>query len=353
MRNGRGNRGEWSEVYAALTLWTQGYFVGSTILLEEDPLRKWALKSVEVPTHLPGISLLADKGELFVVDKKTRKRWPKQYCNEVSTDLFQRIISAKKTTFTIPRKSKLYKLLKIGAGTTTRTKSDLFVSVYDPLTCNYYKRGFNVKSHLGARSTLLNASSRTNFKFRLMKTHPRSVRYIKPRACMPTDISAKALEFVGMDTQFKRNLELIDSNLPFILSWILVWYYQYGLNLSFYEVAHHLAQENPCKVENKTQYYSLKLKEFLIACGLGLSPGQAWNGSYEADGGYIVITNTGSLLAFYIIDNELKSRLGDYLLKKSYLDTPSTKRHGFGWILKEECEESAFVNLNLQIRLHF
>lgn len=352
MISGFGNKGEWSEVYAAIKLWTQGFLTGSTILLEEDSSKKWGLKDVEVPSHLPGMRLIAGAGERSVVAKEIEHKWSQDEGNEIGENLLQLIMSAKTTTFTIPKKSKLYKFVELKDGASKPTKSDLIVSVHDPLNSKYYTRGFNVKSQLGARSSLLNASGRTNFKFRLYRAEPDVSQHFRPRRCMPREIHDNALDFSNMDQQFRKNLELIDSNLPNILSWVLVWYYQYGSKLSFCEVAEHLSKENPCNVENSVQYYSVKLKEFLIACGLGLSPGRPWNGSYEADGGYIVITNTGVPLAFYIIDNELKTRLGDYLMEKSYLDTPSRSRHHFGSIIREVETTNLFINLNLQIRLH-
>ena len=352
MRNGTGNKGEWSEVYAALSIWYDRQIIGSTEELEQDPVKRWAVDMVNVPGHLPGTKLLIRDNQLIVEQNAISSIWFSEQANNEKNNLLERIKTSTTRTFRLPKDSKIIGVFKKCTDESPQTKSDLILSVYDALTNQFVSRGFNVKSQLGARSSLLNASKRTNFRFKLTPASQEYIQGYRPRKCMPDKVSASALEWISMDAQFKANLELIDSNLPRILSWLLIWYYQYGTNCSFCEATTHLEKQNPLEVQNPSTYYSLKLQEFLIACGLGMSPGKPWNGNYEADGGYIIVKNDGALVTFYLIDAELKKRLGRYLLSKCFLDTPSTTRHGFGDIVREEPGDMSFIDLNLQIRLH-
>lgn len=352
MRNGKGNKGEWSEVYAAISIWHEQQIVGSTVDLRRDSEKRWAINEVKVPGHLPGIKFLIKDGEMLYEKNKTCFDWSQELVISEKTELLEKIKSASTTTFAISRSSKISKFFNSLADETASGKSDLVVSVYDAFTERFVCRGFNVKSQLGARSSLLNASKRTNFRFKLVEASLIDAKGYMPRSCMPDTVSRSGLEWVSMNKQFKENLELIDSNLPRMLSWLLIWYYQYGTNCSFAAAATHLEEQNPLKVENPSSYYSLKLQEFLIACGLGMSPSKPWGGGYEADGGYVIVKRDGVLVTFYVVDGELKTRLGQYLLANCFLDTASTTRHGFGDIVKEEPAGESFIDLNLQIRLH-
>jgi type II restriction enzyme len=352
MRNGTGNKGEWSEVYAALSIWRERQIVGSTRELKRDNEKRWAINTVAVPGHLPGIEFHVKGNELLVKKPCTSLIWSDKDAQTEIKELLKRICEAHATTFSIQKSSKLYELLEASLHEASSGKSDLVVSVYDSFLEKFIPHGFNIKSQLGARSSLLNASKRTNFQFKLIPAIAGDAKEFQPRSCMPEKVSRSGLEWTSMDKQFKENLELIDSNLPRVLSWLLIWYYQYGENCSFAEAAAHLQKLNPLNVENPSSYYSIKLQEFLIACGLGLSPSKKWEGKYEANGGYVIVKKDGVIVTFYVVDGELKGRLGQYLLANCFLDTPSTTRHEFGDILREEPGDASFINLNLQIRLH-
>jgi len=352
MRNGTGNKGEWSEVYAALSIWHEGQIVGPTSELWRDLEKRWAVDRVSVPGHLPGIEFVVKDNRLVVENPNTHLIWSNEDAQTEITELLKNITAANTTTFDIPKHLKIRKLFEACLRKASSSKSDLVVNVYDAFLEKFIRHGFNVKSQLGARSSLLNASKRTNFCFKLIPSNIVDKKDYKPRSCMPDKVSLSGLEWTSMDKQFKQNLELIDSNLPRMLSWLLIWYYQYGENCSFADAAVHLQKINPLKVENPSSYYTIKLQEFLIACGLGMSPSKPWTGKYEADGGYVIVKRDGVIVTFYVVDGELKARLGQYLLANCFLDTPSTTRHEFGDVLREEPGDDLFINLNLQIRLH-
>ena len=86
-----------------------------------------------------------------------------------------------------------------------------------------------------------------------------------------------------------------------------------------------------------------------MASALGMVPATKWTGAYEADGGMLVVKQAGELVTFFVIDAELKDSMSAYLLNTCYLDTASTKRHGFGSIYSEGPDD--FLDLALQVRL--
>ena len=88
-----------------------------------------------------------------------------------------------------------------------------------------------------------------------------------------------------------------------------------------------------------------KVKQLLIDILLGFFPGSEWDGIYDANG-TIVVKETGTQVAFHIIDVE---SLKSYLFKSIRLDTPSTTRHRYGKLILEN-DKKLYFKLNLQLR---
>ena len=76
-------------------------------------------------------------------------------------------------------------------------------------------------------------------------------------------------------------------------------------------------------------------------------PGKPWNGRYDANGGYIVVKESGDILCYHFYD---RNRFEDFLYNNAYLERSSTRRHEYAQIVKEEDGTLSF-KLNLQIRL--
>lgn len=70
-----------------------------------------------------------------------------------------------------------------------------------------------------------------------------------------------------------------------------------------------------------------------------------YNGIDESNGGYIIVKESGEILAYHLYNRD---NFESYLLENTKLDTPSTSKHNFGTIYTEN--ERKFINLNLQIR---
>jgi type II restriction enzyme len=91
--------------------------------------------------------------------------------------------------------------------------------------------------------------------------------------------------------------------------------------------------------------YTYKFKKFLTSIALGMKPGSEWDGQDEANGGYIVVSRTGDVLAYHIYN---RNYFEEYLLNNTKYETPSTTRHDFGSIYTIDNQD--YFNLNLQVR---
>lgn len=227
-------------------------------------------------------------------------------------------------------------------------KTDITMKVHDPFTnCNRIC-GYSIKSDLGAPPTLLNASQATNFKFEVSgvsDTDAEKINSIRTKNKVKERIGKiKNLKFIAVSNKnFSDNLRLVDTKMAEILAEMLKIYY--GENISSCaELATALDERDPLKfdVEN---IYPYKIKKFLCAVALGLRPSKVWNGIEEANGGYVIVKQSGEVLAYHLHD---RNSFENYLLNNTRLETPSTGKFKFGSIYAEDGRN--FLNLNLQVR---
>jgi type II restriction enzyme len=90
---------------------------------------------------------------------------------------------------------------------------------------------------------------------------------------------------------------------------------------------------------------SYKVKSLLLDIALGMVPKRDWDGRQTADGGYIVVKDTGDLVCFHVYNF---GAFSDYLFLNTKFDTPSTGRHEFGLLYRESGE--LCFDVNCQIR---
>ncbi len=208
--------------------------------------------------------------------------------------------------------------------------------------------GFSIKSQLGSPSTLVNASSATNFTFevldenmnvpkKLPKLHDKNV---KDNINLLQSLGYKII-FNKIDSNtFQKNLSLIDSNLPNHIAKILLSYYSRGASSLRNLVALVFPEANE---ESKQPIH--KIREFLSVMALGMMPNTDWNGILTSLGGFLLVKKDGDVLCYYLYNLE---EFQDYLLDNLKLDTPSTTRYGIGKIIEDNGRY--FIKLNLQVR---
>lgn len=232
-------------------------------------------------------------------------------------------------------------------------KSDIRIVIHDLRTGTTPELGYSIKSKLGGNSTLVNSSKdASNFIFRI-NGFPQSevdrfnsLQYFKHKTDLLNNNNS-SLEFVDTARETMRtNLDMLDTSLVRIIAECLKLYYlQRARDLK--DCCDILNEENPLGFNLKTQklFYEYKIKQFLLAFALGMTVGTVWDGKFNANGGYIIVKEDGSIVSYHFFD---RNDLEDYLFYNTYFETPSTSRHDYGYVYQENGQ--MLLKLNIQIR---
>ena len=189
--------------------------------------------------------------------------------------------------------------------------------------------GFSIKYQLGGDSTLLNASKATNFNFKIEGTtlsdediaNINSINPSRDKVIKRVDAIRKKggiLVFDKVDNStFRNNLVMLDGDLPAIIAHLLLEQLNTGVS-TLKELAEILTETNPLKydVSQASPFYGYKIKHLLTSIALGMMPATAWNGQFDANGGYLVVKKDGEILCYHFYD---RNRFEDYLFSNAYL----------------------------------
>lgn len=270
--------------------------------------------------------------------------------------IFKKIKEANQSSFGIEEAEQLVEVLRLaGLSASSVYKSDIYVVVHDHITGINSEVGFSIKSRVGAASTLLNASSHTNFIYRIKgyRGDPLEVNEITGRNSVRQRIAAlkaggASLEFGGLDSRtFNNNLRMIDTMLPeMIAGYLLAYYSDEGAVLTELSLAtEHVPLLHPALEKINPNFLIYKIKNLLQAVALGMMPGSTWSGELEVSGGYIIVKEDGDVVCYHIYNLD---QFREYLFENIKFDTPSTSRHGFGEVYT--IEGQAYIKLNMQLR---
>jgi DNA (cytosine-5)-methyltransferase 1 len=347
------NKGEWSELIVLLKI-----ILEQKLFLSDENLNSTHtfFKINKVTTHnLNSDFLLASESTVIIKDKFDNSEREINFASFINTQILKLLcnkISAGKGTFEIDD----FKIIqdKLGfslvKGGNSDQKADILLDIENSIF-QKENEGFGIKSYLGSKPTLLNASGNTNFIFKvsgLDKSHMDSINNIetknklKDRIKMIYDLGGKLEYFRAEKDSMDFNLKMVDSEMSSIVGKLLISFYV-GRKSSIKEITNDILGENA--KEDDRILLTNKVKKLLIDILLGFFSGTKWSGEYEANG-TIVIKSDGKLVAFHIIELE---RLKNYLFDIIKLDTPSTTRHRFGKIYIEK-DGNLYFKLNLQLR---
>ncbi|MGL6339446.1 MAG: HpaII family restriction endonuclease, partial [Waterburya sp.] len=233
--------------------------------------------------------------------------------------------------------------------------NSIFLDIHNDILTKE-NEGFGIKSYLGSKPTLLNASGNTNFIFEienLAKDKVDEINAINTKTKLTDRI--KAIEKYGGSFKYiapekkamEYNLKMVDFLMPEVIGSILLVFYKYRIS-SIAKIIDYINENtnliNDLQYEDKT-FLVNKIKKFLVDILLGFFAGSKWDGSYEANG-TIIVKESGEQVAFHIIDLD---SLQSYLFNNIKLDTPSTTRHRYGRIIREN-DKKLYFKLNLQLR---
>ena len=359
----KGNKGEWSEIYALFKLLgDKELHPGNSEIKKIQNLVYPILRILR--TEVNGNFEYSIEDDIVVISGNEEVfRIPISEFKERSNYLLSEIKS-NSGTFSVPEIEEFMQSINcLSLKASSSAKTDITIVVHDQRTGLQPSLGFSIKSQLGNPSTLLNAGETTNFIYKI-KPNSLSLQdiesinslFVKRGEKLSRDIKGRIkniyeknanLSFVKTQKQiFSNNLILIDSLLPEILASILLQFA--SSNYSSIDELVKLTEElNPLKFDttNKHLFYCYKIKRFLTDIALGMMPSKVWSGEYDATGGYLIVKSDGEILCYHIYN---KNEFENYLLANTKLDTASSSRHGFGEIYEENGE--LYFKLNLQIR---
>jgi type II restriction enzyme len=349
------NKGEWSELYALFKIFSEHSVVAADKNLQptDDKYTFLQVFREDIPSRKYIYDLQTDNVvKIYDQNGNAVKIVDISDLPEKTKGVFRKIKEADKPTFTINEAvdimgDLLLEKIKASSG----EKSDIVGIVKDKIS-EHSKLGFSIKSQIGGASTLLNASTNTNFAFRINNFSGYADQVndtggkskIRDRLQQIFDAGG-TLEFSYITSQtFTKNMRLVDTVLPQILANMLVDYYS-GNGSSLQNLCEHIGAQNLFSLN--AQDISYKVKSFLRAVALGMIPSKEWDTYLSTYGGYIVVRDDGLLLCYHLYnDDDFK----DYLFDNTKFDTPSSTRHDFGMIYF--VDGKPMINLNLQIRFN-
>lgn len=217
--------------------------------------------------------------------------------------------------------------------------------------------GFSIKSQLGSPSTLVNASSATNFTFKLKGKNIiepvinkfNSIKKFSEKFAL-LEKNKIFFEYNHMDNKvFKSNTESYGNSFDRVLAEMLVFYYQNEIpkNNTVYKFIEKVTELNPINYDLQTNPYRyfFLMRHFLYDYALGMRAAEIWKQNFQASGGYLIVKEDGDIICYHFY---FRNKFEEYLLNNTILETPSTTRHKFGKIYNEEGD--FYLKLNLQIR---
>lgn len=354
----KGNKGEWSEIYAFCYLLNSGvlqaadkdlnpsediYFPILKILREEE---RGAVLDY-FPTTAETTCVRIYKGD------ELKGEVPKEDISDSLQALLTAIPQGERA-FSIPGLDGFFDNLfitKLKADSSH--KEDIEMQIHDINTGISPVCGFSIKSYLGSSPTLVNAGQGTNFIYEIEgcnKSIEQKVNSIETKTKIIdrikylSEAGCKILSKGEMQSpQFRENLEFVDSMMPEIASEAVLASYSSGIK-TLSDISAILEQSNPIGFSN-AKMYPYKIKKFLCACALGMTPEKHWEGEEDANGGYIVVKKDGSVVCYHLYN---RADFEQYLFEYTRFESPSTSRYGYMSVFEEAGKYK--IKLNMQVR---
>ncbi|MDX8377610.1 MAG: HpaII family restriction endonuclease [Mariprofundales bacterium] len=350
------NKGEWTELYSFLkflndkTLRLADKHLNINNNIDHFNVTKVTTLNIAESCYLLENDLVLIKNKSTGFDKKIRVA---DFLNADVLKNLALLISSGSRTFNIPEFDLIQDKLGISIikGGNSNQKADIVLGIKNK-ELSKENEGFGIKSYLGSKPTLLNASGNTNFIFEIIGLESNqidNINSINTRTKLKDRI--KKIHALGGHFKFNKietesmqyNLAMVDSLIPEIISTMLL---EFFLNRTNAINANLKNIFNNGKTFN-TDLISLqvKIKRLLVSILLGFFAGTKWDGNYISNG-TIVVKKNGEQVGFHIVD---KKSLEDYLFENIKFDTPSTTRHRYGSLILEN-NGNIYFKLNMQLR---
>jgi hypothetical protein len=346
------NRGEWSEFYSLLFFLHE--FLpprekrDNNILLNEKDYGK--IDSIIINSGSNLTFNIEDNFVFSLLDSKSKS--PQFSKEEIKSQMDQlyALLKEKKSnrgSFSLPKMEKFLSEISQGEILKGSSQNKADIVLLFKKGNSVLKKGYSIKSNLGSSSTILNASSHTNFIYKVKNINMNSIEEVNS-----IDTSNKLLDriekikslggiifFDKVESKtFHKSLKKIDKNLPSILGEVL---------LKSYTTNNKNLSELFQMISKNKRYLEDLLKKFLISISFDFFPSEPWNGKKKIENsGLMVVFKDGSLRIYDRVEN--KEELENYLFCSSKLDSPSSSR--FHMLELKQSEREIIFSLNLQVR---
>lgn len=349
------NKGEWSELY------TFCYILKSGILYSADK----DLNMIE-NIYFPVIKIIREEAENNAIDYYTGdtikiyrgetllKEVAKSEFEDIADELLLKIPEGKRA-FEIPGMESFFNSVYCSkVKEASNKKQDITLQLHDIHTGIKPVCGFSIKSYLGSNPTLINPGENTHITFVIdgcndtimnevneINTHKKIIDKV-------SKLSEYGCSFVLPDhlasPQFEQNLQFIDTIMPKFIMYMVLYSYQYSLRNTS-QVIEKMKELNPLGFNN-VNMYTYKFKKLLCAWALGLTPERTdWDGSEDANGGYITVKHDGSVVCYHLYN---RTEFEQYLFEYTYFEKPSTTKYKYFYIFKENGVYK--IKMSLQVR---
>ena len=351
----KGNKGDWSELYAFLKLLADGRLYCGDGQLNRYDDKFYPILEIfrDDSSNRNTYKVQTAKNNILIAGETVNIEISQERFKQEADFLLQRIKNKDRNTDFSYIQPFMEMIDNHAVKAKSSDKADIRIVIHNLNTGSKPELGYSIKSKLGADSTLINANKDgTNFIYKIQGIS--SEQIIAFNALDKFKKKFDYLKSIGATISYQQtanrtlhnNLTLLDLGIEKIIADSLLYYYS-GNGRSLAEITEHISKADPLNIACDTDQpmYAYKVKQFLLAFALGVTSSTPWYGNFNANGGYIIVKEDGDIVCYHFFD---RNDLEDYLFNNTRFETPSTTRHLFGNIYQEN--GNYFLKLNLQIR---
>lgn len=210
-------------------------------------------------------------------------------------------------------------------------KADITARMRDCVLNAYVTKNYSIKTTLGGKPSLANASEQSYIDYRLPDfdaEKAQKVNSIESRSTVVDRIRAvlgycSKPEPVVRSSTFRKNLQRCYYMAPEAVGYALL-YGQLNRGKQIIDSVADVINRNPmnCLPEERVEYGDA-VRRYLWGVVFDMNPGSFWRAPSEVDG-YLIVNNQEEVLAFQVSRQRF---FEDYLMMHSCWDTPSMSRY--------------------------
>ncbi len=236
----------------------------------------------------------------------------------------------------------------------TRRKADLEFILRNQRTGRRENARFSAKSIFSSSMpTILNSSAATTVRMAVRGLDWRRAKMAEKMASGPIG-RVKAVRQLGgdifphsfLDPVFHENLRMVDEVCPVLFLEIARQYARGEVPRFSFLVDALMRNAKIVRRYKLTKPLVVdKICRLLAAAALGMTPGTLWDGTHAANGGMLILDNSGRVC---LLDFADRDHLHRFLLSSTKLDCPSPNRLPSGTMVR--IGEQVMMDFNFQIR---